>query len=868
MNDPMTNEMNTNTQNSAHAGKWVDLDAFNRFKNDISQMPDERFESPEPGYEELPLELASSVSKVIPEQLCDPQFRFVTLHPKGDSPEWNGKVPSMKWKDRQLQINSPKLKKQIENVGTYAVATGHGGLVVIDVDHEDARELVDKLPETFTVLSGNKKLPHIYFRVLADDIESFSLKRPLTSEKVEEWAQEVVDHGIGVLDSLSLDSLLDVQAAGKIVVGPGSKFDEDTVYSIAKDVPIYTVTIENRDVLDVIQTMGCSLREQKDQIIAKAQKLSPEFKQSCDPAQAIMSGQEKPWKSSIWKEIEEAVKVSHVYAHFGVEMEPSKTKRFECLLGHSSSSKANVHCENDRIWHCHNCKERGSAWELFHKVMKNRYKSNWFQNSKKFAALAGEELRVKWLRYLQERSANLGDRANMSSAMRKLYTLNDSYFLAFHNGKMRVMEESTDVKGNSVITSMSDRDFKLRYGNREIYPAWRQNPTTLGAEWLRWKHRRSYESVVFYPGDLDETKSTRFYNLWKGFEVKGVPGEFPKLKYHLKHIWCRGNEEHYKYLITWFAHLIQYPHLKPGVALVIKGGKGTGKSTIFEGIFERLLGSMYSKIDKGSQVTGKFNAHQRAKLLLVLEEAIWAGDKQAEGALKSMITEKRTMYEPKGVDAFEEDSYVRLAFVSNEKRAVPASADERRFFCLHVSDEKKTNHDYFGDLWDEINDGGLEAFMHYLETFKFNPKDVMSPPQTSALFEDMYEGFSIFEKWAYDLLHLGNEDAEELVADVSWNSKVTTSDLFEHYQKWIEQTEKVRGYLGYNDVTSQNMLTRMLNKQFGFASTKLGSRSAFILPKREEARKTFASKMNAQVTWNDCEFPSGDDPLEEIVMNQ
>jgi len=823
---------------------------------------------PEPEYEDQPVSIARSLWEIIPKQLRDSEFRFVTLRRKGQTPEDDGKIPSMKWKDKQLMVNSPKLREQIEKVGTYAVATGHGGLVVVDVDHEDGVKLVGNLPETFTVSSGNRKLPHLYFRVVdGEKVQSFSAKRPLPSEEIEEWAQKVVEKGTGCLNDLNLETLFDFQASGKLVVGPGSRFDASAVYTVTKNVPIYRIT--KRELLELLDLVGISTDAQKERIVTRAKELSVEFKESCESSPATAeSPEEAPWESAVWKKIEAAVKVSDVYKYFVVPMEPSRSKRFACLLGHPSATKADVQCEDDRIWYCHNCKERGSAWQLFHKALGERGergRSNWFRNSKKFAALAGDKLRDQWNDYLTERSARLGNRANMPSYARKLYALNDRYFLAFHNGKMRVLEEHLDAKGNFELLSLSDKDFKLRHGNRMIQPPWCDSPVPIGAYWLRWKHRRTYDSVVFYPGQLDANQLAAFYNLWKGFEVKGVPGSFPKIEYHLKQIWCRGNEEHYRYLITWFAHLIQYPQEKPGVALVIKGGKGTGKSTIFEGIFERILGRMYSKIDKGSQVTGKFNAHQRAKLLLVLEEAIWAGDKQAEGALKSMITEKRTMYEPKGVDAFEEDSYVRLAFVSNEKRAVPASADERRFFSLHVSDEKKNDHAYFAALRNEIDTGGVEAFMHYLETFTFDRKDVMTPPLTSALFEDIYEGFSVFEKWAYELLHL--EDTNEH-SGIRWNGKVPTADLYEHYLNWIEETGKAHGYLGYNGITSQKKLVLEFNKLFGFARTKIDTRNGFYFPLRDEARRIFASKVNAHVVWNDVTFPSGKNPLEEMALNQ
>ena len=66
------------------------------------------------------------------------------------------------------------------------------------------------------------------------------------------------------------------------------------------------------------------------------------------------------------------------------------------------------------------------------------------------------------------------------------------------------------------------------------------------------------------------------------------------------------------------------------------------------------------------------------------EEAVWAGDRSAQGVLKSLITEPEMLVERKGVDPVKMRNLMRVMFTSNEDWVVPAALDDRRFACFDV----------------------------------------------------------------------------------------------------------------------------------------------------------------------------------------
>ena len=130
---------------------------------------------------------------------------------------------------------------------------------------------------------------------------------------------------------------------------------------------------------------------------------------------------------------------------------------------------------------------------------------------------------------------------------------------------------------------------------------------------------------------------------------------------------------------------------------MLRGKRGTGK-----GILARELGFLFNEhfinFNNPHHVTGSFNAHLQDSVLCLLDEAFWAGSKKAEGVLKTLITEPFIMIEGKYRNAVMTKNHLHIIIAGNEHWLVPAGMDERRFFVLDVSDERKQDTDYFAML--------------------------------------------------------------------------------------------------------------------------------------------------------------------------
>jgi hypothetical protein len=123
-------------------------------------------------------------------------------------------------------------------------------------------------------------------------------------------------------------------------------------------------------------------------------------------------------------------------------------------------------------------------------------------------------------------------------------------------------------------------------------------------------------------------------------------GSYDIFRDHLLNNVCDGDPELFKYVFGWMAHIVQRPRERPGTALVLIGRRGTGKSKVGE-VLGSLFPAHYFQVDDARYITGQFNEHMASCLLLQAEEAIWAGDKAAEGRLKGLITSEMQMMSPK-----------------------------------------------------------------------------------------------------------------------------------------------------------------------------------------------------------------------------
>jgi Bifunctional DNA primase/polymerase, N-terminal/Primase C terminal 2 (PriCT-2)/Family of unknown function (DUF5906) len=272
----------------------------------------------------------------------------------------------------------------------------------------------------------------------------------------------------------------------------------------------------------------------------------------------------------------------------------------------------------------------------------------------------------------------------------------------------------------------------------------------LGACWLKWGKRQSYEGIDLAP-EAPAILPNGYLNLWHGFAVQAAAGGWELMKRHVIDVLAAGDLNSAKYIIRFAAWAVQHPGERAEVALVFRGGKGSGKGT-FANALVRIFGSHGLQIYSSKHLVGAFNGHLRSCLLLFADEAFWAGDKQGESVLKGMLTERTLVIEQKGIDATPWKNRLHVIMAANADWVVPASHDERRYAMFNVDGSRIGDRTYFAALHHELAGGGLAAMLYDLQRIDlgdWHPRQVI---HTEALREQKERSLNPLHEWFEGLL--------------------------------------------------------------------------------------------------------------------
>ncbi|MGD0024503.1 MAG: primase-helicase family protein [Xanthobacteraceae bacterium] len=385
--------------------------------------------------------------------------------------------------------------------------------------------------------------------------------------------------------------------------------------------------------------------------------------------------------------------------------------------------------------------------------------------------------------------------------------------------------------------------------------------TTWANAWLDARDRRQYQGIEFFPDPANAPGTPGYLNLWSGFAVKPAPVPDPK-KYktfrdHLLVNVCAGDEKLFRWVFGFFAQMVQRPRERLGVALVMRGKMGTGKTKVGE-VIGALFPRHYFLVDDPRYVTGQFNAHMATCLLLQADEAVWAGDKAAEGRLKGLITSPMQQIEAKGIDPIRLNNYVRLIMTSNEDWVVPAGKDERRFCVVDVDPRCAQNHAYFHEMDEELAAGGLSHLLADLLAFDLDRIDLRNAPRTDALLEQKIRSLNSVESWWFGRLSAGTTTRHE----TGWQEQVPIAALFDDY---IATAEKI-GVKRKQEETVFGMTLAKLMPGLPRAKRRAEVNDAhgkrvwcYLLPPLNEARENFANAVGQNVVWSIDDEPIGGD---------
>ena len=376
--------------------------------------------------------------------------------------------------------------------------------------------------------------------------------------------------------------------------------------------------------------------------------------------------------------------------------------------------------------------------------------------------------------------------------------LNRDHAFVIAGGGSHILHETFDAYGRPEIKHLDKQTFHDKYAAWEM-PCGKKSAQVTKL-WMASPDRRSYDGLVFDPARTGDAVSgeRRYFNLWRGFAyapladnesvsqeaVDAVESFFE----HARDNVCGGSDALYRWLIGFFAHLLQKPWQKPLVALVFRGGKGVGKNALIERI-GALLGGHFLLTSNRRFLTSNFNGHFENCLMFAMDEAYWAGDKQAEGQIKDLITGSHHVIEHKNKEPFRVENRTRVVIIGNEDWLVPSSNDERRFAVFDVGDGRKQDRAYFERMRVGMEAGGYNLLAKRLcEPSLLHGIDVNAAPVTQGLLDQKTASLGALESWWLDCLQEGRIIGGDFEA--GWPHNVECERLRSAFRRWVRDTRR------------------------------------------------------------------------------
>ena len=422
--------------------------------------------------------------------------------------------------------------------------------------------------------------------------------------------------------------------------------------------------------------------------------------------------------------------------------------------------------------------------------------------------------------------------------------MNQTYALVTIGGKIRILREKGDVinEWESHYDLLDKQAFIDLLSNEKIMSGGQKpKPVLITTIWLSHEGRRTYQNgLSLFPL---QRAPEGYFNTWNGFSVDPLEGECSLFLDHLHQIICGGNDDQYKWLLTWLADLVQDPSNPKGCAVVMRGGEGCGKGT-FANAIGKLFGPHHRHLIDDSHLTSNFNSHLFDAITIFADEITWGGNKKTAGKLKGMVTERYLVGERKGVDAIQYHNRSHLIVASNADWVIPASFDSRRWFVVDVLADKTGNFQYFNEIADELNNGGMEALLCYLQSIKLDAERlnlIRTAPVTEGLKKQRILNVQDDTTLRWWVSVLESEDLGLLDArskEKGWPQVVNKTALYERYERYCMDRNK---YVEMNATWSKKIIA-----EFGIKPAQINSagerQRVYKIPTLETSRITFNKK--------------------------
>ena len=308
-----------------------------------------------------------------------------------------------------------------------------------------------------------------------------------------------------------------------------------------------------------------------------------------------------------------------------------------------------------------------------------------------------------------------------------------------------------------------------------------------------------YNKIVFKPMGYGLKRHEK--NTFSGFEAE-IEDDYNEdlirpILHHIREVLANGNEEHYRYIMSWFWRILNEPWNKTQIFLLFYGEQGTGKTIIADFLIEYIIGKNLSFSTNGIKpLTQRFNGCTMSKIFCCCNELSTISDTGSNwhagfDSMKNLITDKLISVEKKGLEHIMIENHINFMGTTNNPNAIKVEKGDRRYACFEVSNKYKGDYEYFDKLGESMKLGGNDFLTYMTEIYpKEDLVNLRKIPTTQFRKNLMENSKTPVDRFIDDLL-----SDDYTMDERKWISKeekeISKKGLYEEYLFWCgENGEK------------------------------------------------------------------------------
>jgi len=252
---------------------------------------------------------------------------------------------------------------------------------------------------------------------------------------------------------------------------------------------------------------------------------------------------------------------------------------------------------------------------------------------------------------------------------------------------------------------------------------------------------------------------------------------------------CGGHLEFKEYFLNYLSHLVQKPHIKTQINIILKGVEGSGKGQFMNFFGNGILGNEYYLSTADSdRILAKFNSYIERIILINWDEVSGKTTFDKTDDIKKFITDDSLCCESKGKEMRISKNYVNFISTTNNDAPYTIGSRDRRYVGVESKVDRMTNEEgiYYSELLHIDNVNVVKSFYDYLMNRDISKVNLRTRVETDFYLECKKSSLSTSIQYLGYMINNEIDDVFYFPINESGFMTIKKQKLYEKYKNWMQ----------------------------------------------------------------------------------